>query len=143
MSDLHTYNPDRIVVVFGGADIHGFSDGTFVEIQQLSDGISSKSGADGEIARAISQDNRHQVTITLLQTSGSNDVLSGYYEADRLTCGGTLLPILIQDLCGRTLFSAAEAWVVKKPNTVYSNEVSDRQWVIQTGKPLYFIGGNQ
>lgn len=143
MAETHTYNPKLITFIFGGVEIHGFADDTFVEIEQLGDGITARSGADGEIGRAVSNNNLHQVTLTLMQTSGSNDVLSTAYQLDRRTCGGAMVPLMVKDLCGRTFFAASEAWVTKMPNSPFGTTVGNRQWVIQTGEPTYFIGGNQ
>lgn len=137
-----TYNPDRVAVIVGPAEIKGFVDGTFVAISEIGDGVTSQSGADGEVARAISSDRRHSITITLQQTSESNDILSGLYAADRKTCGGAMVPIMVKDLCGRTLFSAAEAWVTKTPDAAFGTEISERAWVLHTGAPVvYLIGG--
>lgn len=143
-TEVRTYNPDRIVLLVGGAQMQGYAEDQFVEIAPMSDRVVSKSGADGEVARAISTDRRHTVTITLQQTSPSNDILSGFAKADDLTCGGAAFPILVQDLCGRTMFAATSAWVSKAPSITFGREVSDRVWEITTGNPtIWFAGGNQ
>src|SRR3954464_1519238 len=104
---VHTYNASRVVVIVAGFPVSGFADGTFVNITMVNDAITSQVGADGEIARAISTDRRCTVTLTLQQTSQTNDFLSTLFNIDMLSCGGRSGPILIQDLCGTTLFSAA------------------------------------
>lgn len=142
-STVHTYNPDSVLIVIGGIPITGAADGTFVEISAVSDGVSSVSGADGEIARAIGTDNRHSVNISLLQTSASNDVMSTLYSLDRKTSGGAAFPVLIQDLSGRTLFAASQAWIKKSANMNLSKGIEARQWMMETGEPaVYNIGGN-
>lgn len=143
MPSVRTYNPARVIVNVNGFNITGFADGTFVAIAMVSDGITAMVGADGEIARAINSDRRCNVTITLLQTSPANDFLSTMYEVDVLTCGGNAGPILIQDLCGTTLFESSFSWVTKQPDTEFSNEVTNRAWAIQTGWPSTFhVGSN-
>lgn len=143
-TEVRTYNPDRIVLLVGGVQMQGYAEETFLELAPMADRVLSKSGADGEVARAINTDRRHTLTITLQQTSPSNDVLSGLAAADDLTCGGAAFPVLVQDLCGRTMFAAASAWVSKTPPVVFGREVQDRVWEITTGNPTaYFIGGNQ
>ena len=143
-TEVRTYNPDRVTVIVGGAPMQGFGEDTFVEIAPLADIVTSKAGADGEVARSIGTDRRHTVTITLMQTSPSNDVLSGLAKADQLTCGGAAFPILVQDLCGRTMFMAASAWVSQMPTQTFGREVNERQWQITTGAPtINLVGGNQ
>lgn len=140
---VHTYNAARVVVIVAGFPISGFADGTFVNVEMVNDAITSQVGADGEIARAISTDRRCTVTITLQQTSESNTFLSTMFNIDMLTCGGRTGPILIQDLCGDTIFSAANAWITKPANIEFSKEISTRAWAIQTGAPaIYIVGGN-
>jgi hypothetical protein len=140
---VHTYNAARVVVIVAGFPISGFADGTFVNVEMINDAITSQVGADGEIARAISTDRRCTVTLTLQQTSEANSFLSTMFSIDMLTCGGRTGPILIQDLCGDTLFSAANAWIVKPANIEFSKEITTRAWSIQTGAPaIYNVGGN-
>ena len=143
MPGVKTYNPSRVVVVMNGFSISGFADGTFVNITMQNDGITSQVGADGEIARAISTDRRCTVTITLQQTSPANDFLSGMFSMDVLTCGGLLGPLLIQDLCGETIFQASKAWVVKPADVEFGKEIMTRALQIETAPPsIYVVGGN-
>ena len=143
-TEVRTYNPDRIVLLLGGVQAQGFDEDTFIEIAPLADAVTSKAGADGEVARSIGTDLRHTITITLMQTSPTNDVLSGLAAADRLTCGGAAFPVLVQDLCGRTFFAAASAWVSQRPTQAFGREVGNRVWQLTTGAPtVSLIGGNQ
>jgi Protein of unknown function (DUF3277) len=140
---VRTYNPERVVVNVNGHNVTGFADGTFVAIAQVSDGITTQVGSDGEIARAINTDRRCNVTITLQQTSQSNDFLSNLHEVDMLTCGSKAGPIMVQDLCGTTLFAAASSWITKMPDTEFGKEISTRAWALQTGAPSTFrVGSN-
>src|SRR4051812_13560989 len=140
---VHTYNAAKVVVIVSGHAATGFADGTFVNITMVNDAITSQVGADGEIARAISTDRRCTVTLTLQQTSQTNDFLSTLFNIDMLSCGGRSGPILIQDLCGTTLFSAATCWITKPADVEFSKEITTRAWALQTGAPaVYNIGGN-
>lgn len=140
---VHTYNPQKVVVIVNGFNVTGFADGTFVNIAMVNDAITTSVGADGEIARAIQSDRRCTVTLTLQQTSEANTFLSTLFNMDMLTCGGRIGPILIQDLCGDTIFSASQAWIAKPADIEYGKEISNRAWNIQTGAPgVYNVGGN-
>jgi len=143
MAGTHTYNAGRVLVIVHGMPMSGFADGTFITITMINDGITTQVGADGEIARAINTDRRCTVTLTLQQTSVSNDFLSTLFNVDMLSCGGRAGPILIQDLCGTTLFAASESWIVKPADIEFGKEITTRAWQIQTGAPAtYIVGGN-
>jgi len=140
---VRTYNAAKILVIFNGVPLSGYADGTFVSIEMQNDGITTQVGADGEVARAVNSDRRCTVTVTLQQTSISNDFLSTMFSTDILTCGGLMGPILVQDLCGETLFAASYAWIVKPANAEFGKEIATRAWAIHTGNPaVYNIGGN-
>ena len=85
MSAVKTYSPDRVKLVVGVHSVTGYADGTFVSIEPLGDGITSQAGADGEVARVMSADKRVKITLTLQQTSRSNDVLNALLSIDHLS----------------------------------------------------------
>ena len=143
MPGVRTYNPERINLIVNGLDVKGFADGTFLTISTVGDGVTTQVGADGEIARAISTDRRCNVTITLQQTSPANDHFSKYYHADMLSCGQVMGPIMLQDLCGTTLFQCSTSWITKPADIELGKEISNRVWVLQTGSPaIYNVGSN-
>lgn len=138
-----TYSPADISITFGPHIVTGTADGTFLTIEEITDGIVSQAGADGEVARAMSADTRVRATLTLQQTSASNTFLSGAYRADQVSGGRLPLPLVIRDLRGDTVFAAPASWVVKMANSEFSKEVSSREWVIETGQAEYIAGGNE
>lgn len=137
-----TYDPKKVIVIFGGSEIHGFSDDSIVEIEGKGDGITSVTGCDGEVTRNIDPNRQYTVTINLKQSSDSNDVLSAAYDYDRAT-GNGMKPLAIKDLTGRTKFFAEKAWVTKHPTNAKGKESDTNEWVLETG-PVddYFVGGN-
>ena len=81
-----------------------------------------------------------RVTITLLQTSPSNDVLSAAAEADELA-GTGVGTFLMTDLNGTTEAHAPNAWVAKPAAIEEGKEVGDREWVIDVDDLEQNIGG--
>lgn len=136
---LKTYSPDRIKVIVGAASLTGYADGTFVNIEPLGDGTTSVAGADGEVARAMSLDRRHTITLTLLQTSSSNDVLAAMRLVDEVSGGGGAFPISITDLRGTTLF-AGTAWIPNNAASAFSKTIESREWTIEA-VGAYKVGG--
>lgn len=128
---MKKYDPKEVFVNFGTATIDGFADGTFVEIEPSADTFSSEVGADGQVIRVRSHDSRAMARITLLQSSGSNDVLSGFHTADKAVDGTGILPFLIKDGNGSTTLASARGWIKKLPNVSYSGGAETRVWEIE------------
>ena len=138
---LRTYDPKAVRIIIGGAPIGGFAAGTFLTLAMDEDAFSKETGADGETARAKSNNNGGTAVLTLMQTSPSNDVLSGIAEADRLSNAG-VVPILIQDGSGRTTLFSATGWIRKQADAAFGLEIEDLEWTMDLADVAYFVGGN-
>lgn len=138
---LSTYVPEKVSVSIAGHIVSGYAEGSFVEVDYTNDRISMSKGADGETARVITSDDSGSVTIRLLQTSLSNDVLSALYLAD-ITSHSGLFPLTVKDDNGNTKIFSDAAWVKKLPTTSFGNELEDREWVIDCASLTVFVGGN-
>lgn len=137
-----TYDPKAIILIIGGVPITGFADGTFISVAPSSDRYTKVVGADREVARSASNDFTSEITITLLQTSSSNDYLSTLLNLDKLAHGGKR-SIQIKDLLGTTLLFYQDGWINTPPTIEFSKEVGERSWVFQTGQAdIENIGGN-
>lgn len=142
MGDVKTYDAKFVIITFNGVPITGFADGTFVSVAPSSDMYTKVVGADGAVARSRSNDDTAEVTITLMQTSLSNDFLSTQMLLDRtLNAGKGALQI--KDLQGTSLHFFQNAWIKSKPTIEYAKDMSDRVWVFDTGQAdIEVIGGN-
>jgi hypothetical protein len=76
-----------------------------------------------------------------MQTSAANDLLSQQHTLDELTNAGTG-ELQIKDASGRTLLTAAEAWVKKFATVELGKELGGREWSIECGSINVFVGGN-
>ena len=141
MAAIKTDAPDKVSVVFGGAILTGYAEDSFVKIEVNSDAFTTHVGADGEVSRTRNTDKSGKVTVTLKQTSDSNDILSGFYTADIATLQG-YLPIIVKDNVGRTLAAGSSAWISKLPESEFGKEIGDREWVLDVADLQYFVGGN-
>lgn len=137
---MRTWDPGRFNLVLFGAQITGFADGTFIKVERNADTFTKVVGADGRVARARMRDNSARVTITLLHTSPSNDVLSAAAAADRLA-GNGVGAFLITDLNGTTEASAPNAWVAKPAAIERGKEIGNAEWVIDVDDLDEVIGG--
>jgi hypothetical protein len=130
-----TYDPKKVLITFGGVPLSGYADGTFVQIDPNSETWTKKVGADGEVARGLSNDNTHTIQITLMQTSLSNIYLRTVMNSDKLT-GLGMLPLTITDSNMLEIHSWAQAWVSTDPSTGRAKETTDVQWTFHTGQKI-------
>jgi hypothetical protein len=138
---VKTFDPANVTVVFAGIIVEGYADGSFITAARNNPMFNLKMGSSGEGARAKSNDKSGLVTLTLMQSSASNALLSAQAELDELQNDG-VGSLLIKDLLGTTLVSAETAWLRKPSDVEYSNEITGRQWEIETDALNMFVGGN-
>lgn len=138
---VKTYDPKKVAIVIGGVPMSGFADDTFVKVSRKEDLFTMYVGADGETARAKSNNRSGEMTLTLAQTSPSNDVLSAFHLADELDNAG-VVPILIKDLSGTSVFFSAAGWIRKAPDAEFGKEINTREWVFDLAAVDVFVGGN-
>ncbi len=139
---VKTYDPKAVVVTFNGIPITGFTDGDFVQVAVANDAFAKKVGANGEVGRARSNDDTAEVTITLMQTSPSNKLLSDVHNLDKATGAGKG-PLSIKDLNGESVWYFPDAWIKKAPDFTRGKEIADVAWVFDTGQPSESdMGGN-
>ena len=60
---VKTYDPKKVMVVFGAIVLTGFAEGTFVTVETAGDGVTAIVGCDQEVVRSLPPDNilkKHQ-----------------------------------------------------------------------------------
>ena len=140
-SDLKTYDPKLVIVVVGGVLMSGFAEGSLVKVERNTDTYKLVIGTDGEGTRSRTNDRSGKITISLMQTSFSNAVLSGFAQLDE-TANAGVVPVTITDLNGASLYHADNAWVLKPPAGEHGKEAKAREWVLETDRLDWFEGGN-
>lgn len=138
---VSTFDPKSVIIAVGGVPLSGYADGTFLEVAADNQQFSKTTGADGFTTRVKSNNNGATATVTLAQSSPSNDYLSGLAAADRLTSTG-IVPILIKDLSGSTIIFAGTCWIQQIPDASFGNEINNRSWVFDMAEADVFLGGN-
>lgn len=140
MANLKKYDPKDIIITVGPHIVSGYADGTFVSVARQGDSFSSIAGADGEVARARSNDKRGTITLTLMQTSRTNAYLSGLVAVDEET-GNGVVPVTVRNAKGETLHFSAEAWIRKPSDAGYGKEIESREWTIDCALLQYLEAG--
>lgn len=137
---FNAWNPADVSVVVAGNIIGGWGDDTFVTVERSEDAFSLKVGIDGIGARAKNNNRSGTVSLTLMNTSKSNDVLSALAAADELS-GQAAFPIMVRDANGTMLATALTAWITKIPTVEFGKEVGNRTWQFTTDSLIIFAGG--
>jgi hypothetical protein len=119
----------------------GFSDGTFLEVDRNEPTWNTVVGADGLVTRGKTNNFTGTVTLTLKQSSPSNDILSGLMAIDEATNRG-VFPILIKDLSGDSIYFGGRCWVTQYANSTFGKDISDRQWTLMMDEADIFVGSN-
>jgi hypothetical protein len=144
MSNIQTLIPKLGILTFDGVPINGFSADSTVEAERASDAFEKHVGTQGEVSRIKNADMSGHVTISLAQTSPSNDYLSAKARMDELTANGIGLLTFV-DLSGTigqpTRFSGM-AWVKKLPALEEGKTIKDRKWVFDVAYFDVWLAGN-
>lgn len=138
---VKTYDPKLVSVIVGGKIMSGYADGTFVLVERNEAAFALKVGVDGEGTRAKSNNRSGKITITLMNSSKSNDDLSTFAAADELSNSGAV-PVMVKDNSGRSLYACETAWIQKYANGEYAKEANGRTWVLETDALNMFVAGN-
>ncbi len=142
MANFFTYDPDQIVAIWNGIPLQGFQDGTMIAVEYDEDGVTKTVGGQGAVTATINANRAGKFTFTLVQGAPVNDLLSAACAQNRAPGAALVVgPILVKDLNGTTLCSAAEAWVTKVAKTEFGKEVAAREWVLDCAKLVMNTGG--
>src|SRR5262245_28013572 len=119
------YNLDQVACAAGGIPISGYGQGGAIKIEQMSEDVKVIVGVDGEVAFSRSNNKCRKVTVTVLQTSNANIILTGLHTANMKAPNGILFPFVVADTGGASLFASSAACLASFPDQEYSNEAKD------------------
>lgn len=161
-----TYSPSDVSVVYGMKHLNGFMDGSFISIKRETALFSHQRAMDGTLALAMQKYSTYTVTLTLAQTSDSNQFLhslqklmlksltkldstspfSGLSSLSgiKTTVSNVIskLPFIIRDGSGNSVFFARDVWLDTEPDVTYSAGMESRVWTIKCLNATNSIAGN-
>lgn len=135
-----TYDPKLVILALGEIVISGYADGSMIQASRDADSFTKHVGADGEVSRTRNRNRSGSVTVTLKQTSLTNDALSALLAADELL-GTGVRPLTLRDMSGTTLLASDRAWIRKPADAEFARDQSDRQWVFDCATLSGVVGG--
>lgn len=107
----------------------GYMDGTFIDVEYAEDAVTPHVGSQGDVSLVLNANRMAVVTITLVQGSPTNELLSKFVpnaKTNSLPTG----PFAMADLNGTTLVSGKDAFIRKTAKVEFGKSITGRQWVI-------------
>lgn len=141
---IRTYNPRNVTITLvsglGAHIVKGFDDGQFINIEYESDAYDHVVGADGEEMRIKKNDRRATCTITLLQSSDTNQYLSNLENLDRVSDSG-VAGFLLRDATTNEVVASDSVWVKKRPAFNRDKSKVAMAWVLSMKSPDFNYSG--
>lgn len=142
MATIASYSPENVIIyVAGFLRIEGLAQGSFLTIAANSPVAVAERTTDGKVARLVNKDDSYTIAMTLTSTAESNDILTKLALIDRVTAKG-ILPILIKDTTGTSLFFSPSTWIDSLPNQEFTDDISTRTWTFRCTQGVQNIGSN-
>lgn len=149
VQQLASYSPLDVAVIISQPSsgfthkIVGFMADSFVSVERDSDTWTHETGVDNFATRTYMANTSGKFTLSLQQTSPSNDILTQLYNRDASSRNNSgLFEITVKDGSGRSVYSSTQAYIGKVPNSSFGSAVQGRDWVINAPRVLSNIGGN-
>jgi hypothetical protein len=125
-NNIATIDPLEVFINFGPKRLQGFGSGQYFAASKVNDDFTYEEGADGEGVFVKVPSNAWNLTVTLAQTSRSNDYLWTARQTDLESPGGVLLPFAI--IHKGTNLVSAQCRAMRPPDISYADGVEQRVW---------------
>jgi len=135
---VNTYNCKNVMVTIGDERVKGYAEDSFISIDPLGEGITSKTGCDGEVIRAVDQNRQLRIKLVLQMFSPTNDTLKAAYDKDREDGSGAF-PISVKYLNGETIVDTVAAWVANRPARTFGKDATNIEWTIDTASAKFNV----
>jgi len=137
------YSADACSCSVNGLEISsGRGSDEFIRFEQQEQDYTYKAGIDGEGCFSQSNNRYTIATLTMMQTSAGNAVLSALVKAGNLVAGGSMGPFYFEDRLGNTKVISSAAVLLKMPDEVFGRESGEVTWEIGLHQPERIVGGH-
>jgi len=126
-----------------GAGASGYGPDVVFKVAQGKPDFVEVEGADGTVTVCATNSALTEFELTVMS---SNSPTNGYLSTARIAAKAAgvalILPLLMVDQNGTTVFSAAQCWITGPAEAEYKSEASPRTWKLKALATINFIGGN-
>ena len=151
MSQTASYIPSAVTIVINHPATNtthvlgGYSSDSVVSIEFPDETWTETVGIDGQTYRVHRLDRTYRATISLSQTSRSNDVLNAIAQYDERDMTGLdgLFTCTITDKAGRSYVYSNQCFLKKPQTQEFGSSLSNREWVIVLAGSDAYVGGSE
>lgn len=126
MADVLTFQPSNVKLIIENFTVTGI---VSLALEWGKPAFKVIEGCGGINTRVHSLDTSATITVTLLQTSVSNDVFGELVTQDRLYKTG-MLSVVLRDQLNGVNVSTDVGFIPQLPNMAFSDDFSDKEWKI-------------
>lgn len=144
-----TYSPSDVNVVISQESsglvhvISGYAEDSHINVERDSETYEHVTGVDNQATRIYKANKSGKITVSLAQSSASNDILTLLYANDAASRNSDgLFTVTVKDGSGRSVAFAQEGYIGVVPNSQYGNSLNNRDWVINCTNMDDIIAGN-
>lgn len=140
---LYTYVPSLVKCTVFGVELNGLSKESFITIERADSPVTFRKAQDGSHTAFTNNDGSFRVTISLDQTSESNDFLHTIFKLHRKAGLNLKIPIMVTESKGlrNILFAGQETFFENEPTSSFSSETETREWVFICNNANYQVKG--
>lgn len=145
---LSSYSPyDVSVIITRGNLSHtvtGFAEDSFITVAQAMARWDLYTGGDNTNTRIHKNNTSATISLSLQQTSASNDIMTLLHKSDVASRDSSgLFTVFIRDNSGRSFFHAEQAYIAVVPSATFGTTMQTREWEIHAVVVDTYLGGNQ
>lgn len=157
---MYHYTPSDVSFTIAGTNISGFGQsGEFISIERETPLFDHRRSMDGAVEIVSKQHSTYLLTLTLAQSSQSNEYLDALQKFQqkrnkKVTASNLVnnlygnvssligkLPLIIKNSHGNAFFFATDFWIEKLPKVSYGSDLTDRTWQMRCFNALHVIAG--
>lgn len=145
---INTYSPSDVYLFISGHKVKAWEK---ISIKRDRESYTHVSGIRGKNTRVRNYDKSATLTLTVMQTSDTHDILSEIHRKDTVdndsdestTADNARLIITLKDKSGTSAFQSEDAYIVGYPEMTFSQDFEERTWTIRClTTSIFTVGGN-
>jgi hypothetical protein len=136
---INTYSPKDVILSIGGYQLTGWQS---INITRSKKAFQVIEGIRGKNTFVPNKSTAATITVSLLQSSASNEVMSWVLDSD-ISEGTGRLALTLKDKSGTSVFSSVEGRILGYPTVSFTGQFEYRNWEIYCcTTTTYTVGGN-
>jgi hypothetical protein len=139
----NNHNIGRCFFTINGVPLQGFGVDAAVSISKRTELATLTVGCDGEATRNEMRDLSYEITLTLMSTSETNNLIEVSRKiAETIGGAGSTFTFTANSLDYGNNFQAIDCFVSTQPDMVFGKEVEEQEWVIVAPVGFITYGGS-